>query len=60
MLGLPALVAGLVLWFAGPWFEDQVVVGQILTGVGALVVLIQFLVFAAAAAAVNNTKNRRW
>lgn len=61
-MGLLLLIPGLVLWVAGPWFEDQVVVGQILTGVGAALILVQLLIVAVAAATINKSSKRfdRW
>lgn len=61
-MGLLLLIPGLILWAAGPWFDDQVVVGQILTGVGAALILLQLLIVAVAAATINKSSKRfdRW
>lgn len=54
MLGLPALVAGLVLDLAGSsWFTGAGTVGIILTVVGAVVCLFYLLVLIIAAVAAN-------
>jgi hypothetical protein len=43
-MALPLLVAGLVLWLAGGgWFDSATTVGQILTAVGAVLIVIQLL-----------------
>lgn len=47
MLGLPALIAGLVLLLAGShWFAGAATVGIILTGVGAVFVAVPLLIIA--------------
>lgn len=45
-MGLLLLIPGIILLSTDGWFEDQEVVGQILTGVGAFLLFIQFVVFA--------------
>ena len=42
-MGLILLVPGLILYLAGPWFEDQVTVGTILIIVGAVILALQIL-----------------
>jgi len=54
MLGLPALVAGLILDLAGSsWFPGASTVGTILIVIGAVVIGFYLLVFALAAFAVS-------
>jgi hypothetical protein len=53
MLGLPALVAGLILLLAGgSWFTGAATVGWILIGIGGIVVLFSLVVFLTVATAI--------
>jgi hypothetical protein len=42
---LPILIAGLVLWLAGPWFSGQQTVGIILTIAGGVLLILQLAIF---------------
>lgn len=57
-MSLIALVAGIILLATNGWFSGQHRVGLILTIVGALLVLLQFVVFAGTARKIKREIDR--
>lgn len=43
LLALFTVAAGLVLLLGGPWFDDQIVIGWITLGVGAILTILSIV-----------------